>query len=233
MKALTFSYDDGVRQDRHLVDIFNKYGLKATFNINSGILGQENSLEVNGILTNHNKVFREEVSSLYKNHEVAVHTLTHPILTHINDSEVIRQIEDDRKNIEELVGYEVCGMAYPCGGVDQRVVTLMEKNTKIKYARTTSSTYNYDLQENLLMFNPTISHFEFDKMIELGKRFLSIKPDKPQLYYIWGHSYEFDSFKTWDRFEEFCKMMSGQNDIFYGTNRDVILSSACAKGDLQ
>ena len=35
MKAITFSYDDGVTQDKRLVDIFNKYGLKATFNINS------------------------------------------------------------------------------------------------------------------------------------------------------------------------------------------------------
>ena len=25
-------------------------------------------------------------------------------------------------------------------------------------------------------------------------------------------------------FEEFCKMMSGRDDIFYGTNRDVLLS---------
>ena len=33
MKALTFSYDDGVLQDERLIEIFNKYGLKGTFNI--------------------------------------------------------------------------------------------------------------------------------------------------------------------------------------------------------
>ena len=41
MKAITFSYDDGVTQDKRLVDIFNKYGLKATFNINSELLGRK------------------------------------------------------------------------------------------------------------------------------------------------------------------------------------------------
>ena len=34
-KAITFSYDDGVTQDRRLIEILNRYGLKATFNINS------------------------------------------------------------------------------------------------------------------------------------------------------------------------------------------------------
>jgi hypothetical protein len=36
-KSLTLSYDDGVEQDIRLVDIMNRYGLKGTFNINSGL----------------------------------------------------------------------------------------------------------------------------------------------------------------------------------------------------
>ena len=35
MKAVTFSYDDGITQDQRLIEIFDKYGLKSTFNINS------------------------------------------------------------------------------------------------------------------------------------------------------------------------------------------------------
>ena len=37
-KALTFSYDDAQHYDRELVPIFNKYGMKATFHLNSGTL---------------------------------------------------------------------------------------------------------------------------------------------------------------------------------------------------
>ena len=33
-KALTLSYDDGVVQDIRLMEILNKNGIKATFNIN-------------------------------------------------------------------------------------------------------------------------------------------------------------------------------------------------------
>lgn len=39
-KAVTFSYDDGVPQDKRLSEIFTKYSIKATFNFNNnrGIL---------------------------------------------------------------------------------------------------------------------------------------------------------------------------------------------------
>ena len=46
MKALTFSYDDGVTQDKRLIKILNKYGLKCTFNINSGLFGVGGSFEL-------------------------------------------------------------------------------------------------------------------------------------------------------------------------------------------
>ena len=39
LKAVTFSFDDGVTQDKRLIEILNKYNLKATFNLNSAYLG--------------------------------------------------------------------------------------------------------------------------------------------------------------------------------------------------
>ena len=36
-KVLTLSYDDGKLEDKRLVDIFNKNGIRATFNVNSGL----------------------------------------------------------------------------------------------------------------------------------------------------------------------------------------------------
>ena len=39
MKYVTFSYDDGCRPDIRFTEILRKYNLKATFNLNSGFLG--------------------------------------------------------------------------------------------------------------------------------------------------------------------------------------------------
>ena len=103
-KAITFSFDDGVTQDRRLVEIFNKYGLKATFNINSELLGKEGTLMINGQPIPHNKIDPSEVKTLYEGHEVAVHTLTHPNLTTLEEKEIIYQVEKDRENLSALCG---------------------------------------------------------------------------------------------------------------------------------
>lgn len=55
-KALTFSYDDGVTQDVRLIEMFNKYNLKATFNLNSELLGRGGMLVRNGVQISHKKI---------------------------------------------------------------------------------------------------------------------------------------------------------------------------------
>lgn len=226
MKAVTFSYDDGVTQDQRLIEIFNKYDLKCTFNINSGYLGQPGSLVREDVTVAHVKPRPCEVRATYEGHEIAGHTLTHPNLKALDDAQVIKEVEEDRLALSEIAGYEVVGMAYPGGTsyMDERVVDLIRNHTGMKYARTTTQTHNFDLQTELLAFNPTAYHHrEMDLMFDLAEKFIDMKPDTPKLFYIWGHSYEFDIHNDWARFEEFCKLISGHDDIFYGTNKEVLL----------
>lgn len=227
MKAVTFSYDDGVTQDIRLAELFHKYGVKATFNLNSGLLGTPSELIRDGVTVSHNKSAPADIAHIYAGHEIAGHTLTHPRLPGVSDDgEVIRQVEEDRLRLSELAGYEVLGFAYPGGGVnnDDRVANLIRNHTGVRYCRTITSTFSFEAQENLYRFNPTVYHHaEMDKMFELGEKFLSLNPETPQLFYIWGHAYEFDIRDDWARFEEFLQMISGKDDIFYGTNREVLL----------
>ena len=61
-----------------------------------------------------------------------------------------------------------------------------------------------------------------DRMLALGERFLALEAREPALFYIWGHAYELDAWDFWERFEEFCRMIGGRDDIFYGTNREIL-----------
>ena len=226
MKALTFSYDDGVTQDQRLMSLFNKYGMKATFNLNSELLGKPGSLLREGVTVAHVKPLPEEVRGIYEGHEVASHTLTHPMLPDQSDDEIIRQVEQDRLNLSELVGYEVVGMAYPGGGVNfnAHVADVIREHTGIKYARTTISNYSFDPQSDLLVFKPTVYHHrEMDELERLADEFIAFKPDTPKIMYVWGHAYEFDIRNDWDRFENILKRLSSHDDIFYGTNKEVLL----------
>ena len=227
-KALTFSYDDGVTQDIRLIEIFNKYNLKATFNIKSELLGNQGELVRNDVHITHNKNKPEDVKYIYDGHEIAVHTLTHPTLPKVeDDNEVIRQVEQDRLNLSELAGYEVIGMAYPGGGVncDDRVAELIRNNTGVKYSRTITTTESFEPYTDIFQYKGTLYHHaQWDKLFEMGEKFLSLKGDTPQVFYIWGHAYEFDIYpERWEQFEDFCKMMSGKEDIFYGTNKEILL----------
>ena len=235
-KVVTFSYDDGVWQDRKLVELFNRYGLRGTFNLNSEQFGRENDTATYfGKTIVVDTIKPEEVATLYKGHEVAVHTLTHPNLTQCSDEEIVRQVECDRVNLSGLAGYEVIGMAYPCGGVNNNdhVARVIKENTGIRYARTITSTGEFEFPSNLYRLNPSIYHLadckspdamsgRLDDLMEKAEEFL--RADRG-LFYVWGHSYEFDLFDgAWERFEEFCAMICGKEDIFYGTNREVLFS---------
>ncbi|MBQ8372575.1 MAG: polysaccharide deacetylase family protein [Clostridia bacterium] len=227
MKALTFSYDDGVTQDIRLIELFNKYGMKATFNLNSALLGNPGELIREGVHVWHNKVKPEDVRHIYEGHEIAGHTLTHPFLpNYTDDKEIIRQVDEDRLRLSELAGYEIVGFAYPGGGINytSHVADVIREGTGIKYCRHTISNGAFDLQTNLFEFAPTVYHHaQWDSMEELGEKFLALSPDKPQIMYVWGHSYEFDINNSWDRFERFLEMMSGRDDIYYATNKEVLL----------
>ncbi len=224
-KAVTFSFDDGVTQDIRLIEILNKYGLKATFNLNSEFLGLDGTLDRNGRTVRHDKISPDKIKEIYTGHEVAGHTLTHPFLPDCSDEEIIRQVERDRENLSRLCGYEVVSMAYPCGGENNndRVAEIIRSNTKIKLARTITSTYSFDLQSNLLRFNPTVYYVD-DRLDEIVDEFLALEPTSEALLYIWGHSYEMDAeYITWEKFEQVCKRLANHDDIFYGTNKEVLL----------
>ncbi len=225
-KAITFSFDDGVTQDVDLVKIFNDYGIKATFNLNSGLFGACWKVDVDGRAIPHDKIFPDQVKDLYSGHEVAVHTVNHPRLTKIADEKIVWEVEEDRKSLEKLVGYDIVGMAYPGGGYDDRVVGLLNAKTKMRYARHTISSYNFKPQTDLLRFAPTVHFLEKDEMYRLAKLFMETEAEEDQIFYIWGHAYELDAngAMDWREIERFCKYVSNKKDIFYGTNKQVLLN---------
>ena len=127
-KVLTFSYDDGKIEDRRLVKLFNKFNLKATFNLNTGIIDPAI------------RIPQEEWPELYKGHDIAVHTFTHPTMIRLNDYNALREILDDKDNLEKIFKRPIYGLAYPNGSYDNRIVDIA-KSVGIKYARVTNDKY--------------------------------------------------------------------------------------------
>lgn len=222
-KIFTLSYDDGVIWDEPFLNIINAYGLKATFNLNSGKFGERIDLTQRGITFNHDKVLPERVKELYAGHEVATHSVTHPALTVLSDDGIVREVGGDREALSALVGYEVCGHAYPGGPYDLRVARILGERCGIRYARTIDSHHTFALPEYPLTWHPTCHHGAPD-LLELAEAFLNAEPKDGEdlLFYVWGHSYEFNINDDWDRIKDFCRMMSGKKDVIYATNAEVL-----------
>ena len=205
-KALTFSYDDGMVYDRRLVEIFDRYRLKATFHLNSG------NLDCDGYVT------KKEVGTLYKNHEVACHSVHHNHMGQLSGEQLVSEILDDRKALEELVEYPVRGMSYPFGEYSEDIVRALGV-LGIEYSRTVQSHGGFRAPCDFLKWDPTCHHNDAMKKTDA---FLNPPEyEKMPLFYVWGHSFEFDRQNTWEIIEAFCAKVSGKDDVWYATNLQI------------
>lgn len=221
-KALTFSYDDGRLPDRRLVEMMNRYGVKGTFNLNTERFGMVKTIELDGKEVDDSVVTAKEVPQLYKGHEVATHAAKHIAVTDCG-SAALYEILEDRKILEELVPYMVQGHAYPFGIYDKDSFSML-KAAGIRYARTVVSTGDFNLPENFLEWHPTCHH-EDPRLMELAKQFCEKEPPftKPQLFYVWGHSFEFERNNNWEIMENLLSYLSGYADILWmATNGEIV-----------
>ena len=216
-KVFTLSYDDGVVQDIRLIKILDQYGIKATFNINSALYLPEDKVRDRF----YGRMRLSEAKELYigSGHEVAVHALTHPFLEKLKTDEIVYEILEDRKDIEKQYNVLARGMAYPYGTYSDEVIDCLEK-CGICYSRTTKSTEKFLFPENWLTLHPTCHHNN-PKLMELAKRFVEEKSRYASdnwMFYVWGHSYEFDNKDNWDVIETLAEYVGGKEDIWYATN---------------
>jgi peptidoglycan/xylan/chitin deacetylase (PgdA/CDA1 family) len=238
-KYFTMSFDDGLEQDKKIIQILNRYGLKCTFNLNAGLTGTKNRVgrigDI-GFLTypessrgfktwfksnDHHRIPTDEIAQVYEGFEIASHSYGHEALAAIRPEKMEESIRNDIEALSKLTGYPILGHAYPGGSSSDKVADCLKKYGVI-YAREVWWTNSFSFPENPLRYRAT-SMVHDKKLFELADRFIAAEPQTDDLlFYIWGHGYELD-FGTehcnWKRFEQFCEKIAGQNDIVYCTNK--------------
>ncbi len=222
-KVLTLSYDDGVRQDIRMIEILRAAGIKCTFNINAGCFTAEekeypeNNIHVRMKASEALKVYTEDVC------EVAIHGYNHTFLPNMDSATICCEIVDDRRVLEALFDRRIHGMAYPYGLTSDTVCQILEL-CGVYYARTTVSTEKFTLPATKAdwLRLPATCHHKNPRLMELCGNFLAMDPKRgPQMFYLWGHTYEFDDANNWHVIQEFADKMKGHDDIWYATNMEV------------
>ena len=125
-KALTLSYDDGVEQDEKLIAIAEKYGLKGTFNINSGCFPPEGTTYAPGTI--HRRMPLNQLKEVYakSSWEIAAHAYTHASLVGLPANIAAEEVLRDRKELEDIFGTVIRGFAYPYGAFDDQSVGVLK-----------------------------------------------------------------------------------------------------------
>ena len=229
-KVLTLSYDDGKVEDYRLLEILNKYNIKATFNLNSKIVDDKH-------------IPSDKWIELYKNHEVAVHTMTHPTISRCSTYQIVEELFEDKNNLEHIMQRPVRGLAFPNGSYSEDIIKLA-KDLGFKYARLAQDKYanicsakyfakeaegpiligdenGFGIPTDYMHWIPTCHHNHH--LVDLGKDFASlIKKQYLYMMYVWGHSFEFERNNNWEVMEEFCKIIGNRDDIWYATNIEIV-----------
>lgn len=224
-KAFTMSYDDGVRQDIRLAEICCKYGVKCTFNLNSGLIHHE---------PGHRRLaaceIREHLQG--KGHELAVHCFNHQAPGAARPIDTMQEVVKDRLGLEKEFGGIIRGMAYPDSGITKihpgtsyETIRQILQNLGIAYARSLGGDNDrFLLPEDWYNLIPT-AHHNNPQVLEFAEKFVAFDYEKlysasryPRLFYLWGHSYEFDNNDNWDRIEAILQILAGREDTWYPTN---------------
>ena len=240
-KYVVFSFDDGLSQDKRILEILNRHQIKATFNLNSGLFGKRQYiLRIGNIgfrsvdgrnslidrlfpYADQNRVELEEALQMYAGHEVASHGTHHLDLSKADDQTLKEEVEKDVLFLNNAFHQRTVGLALPFGReVKNKTESLKEFG--IEYCRTTRSSYSFAFPKDPMKWDPTCWLID-KKLFSLTKQFVSCNCENDCLLYLWGHGYEMD-FNTADssfaRFERLLELLSEDRQIRYVTNKEAL-----------
>ena len=170
-----------------------------------------------------------------KGHEIANHGFEHRALDLIRSIEGIQDTLNSRKVLEKEFGVIVRGMAFPDRSINKMKKPVIFETVKnylkeldIAYARSAGADNDsFELPEDWYCWIPTVRHNNpntmqyIEKFVNLDLAKLYIASRSPKLFYLWGHSHEFENDNNWDYLEEICGKLSGNPDIWYATNMEI------------
>lgn len=214
-KAVTFSYDDRVPSDERFAKFLAERGMKCTFNFTA----------------NETYFTSEQVQEIFfKNgHEIATHGAEHRCNGHLRPIEGIQEVLNCRLSLEKLCGRIIRGMAYAYSGITQfgnfgtyEQVKQYLTELDIAYSRTLGENKSFKLPNDFHAWVPTLHH-NHPELFDWIEEFLAVNVGEsyPRLFYIWGHTFEFENDKNWDRIEKACDAFMKSDDIWYATNIEI------------
>ena len=217
-KAFNITYDDSVLQDEAFVKLLNQYGIPATFHLNSGLMDppfcwvHDSGLEVT-------RLTFEKAKNVYQGHEIASHSLTHPDFTNLPKQEILRQMREDKQNLERVFGCRINGFGVPFDTFGPEAVDAA-RECGFAYARNSEQSLSYAPPFDYFNWSVGVYHIDPD-FDSYADGFFDTNHELA-LCQIVGHSYDLDVYDMWGKMENLLKRVSQDDDIVCLTHGQLV-----------
>lgn len=193
-KIFLLSFDDGTIYDGRFVQLLNEMRIPCTFNLNSGLEAFVWEFEGKPV----RRQCLAETIEQYRGHEIASHTLHHPLLTSLDEESLRREVGEDCENLRNLFGVKELGFGVPftaCGEREIRIISSM-----VRYIRLSEFREDFALPEDPyhipihgLYNQPDI----YNRIYDFSRSQLPVS-----LFVMAGHSYELEILNQWEYIEK-------------------------------
>ena len=235
----TTSWDDGYADDLHVAELLNTYGCMGTFYVCPR--GQHRQ----DMLT------QDQIHDLSARHEIGAHTITHPRLTQIPESDARREIDESKQWVEERTGKPCALFCYPYGETNDRIAQMVQDagfsgartveqfrfcNDDLFRLPTSLHVYPFPLRPifNRRALSPLLT--AWPHLRELGipvaslrgwlpfskAMFRSAHERKEPWFHLWGHSAEVEKYGMWQDLADFLDYVRTFPDIEMAYNSDLL-----------
>lgn len=194
-KIFLISFDDGTVWDRRFVELLNKYGIKATFNLNSGL--EDFVWQYEDRFPVRRQILADTVE-LYRGHEIASHSLHHHWLNTLTPPQLSREVGDDCAALKQLFGLQEIGFGVPFTACNEREVKIIRKF--VRYIRLSEFSDSfappadpYHIPIHALYNQPDVR----ERIAAFAESDLPVA-----LFVMAGHSYELEVLDHWGYMEE-------------------------------
>lgn len=201
-KFFLLSFDDGTIYDRRFVELLNKYNIRGTFNLNSGLEDfvwyYEDRFPVR-------RQILSEIGDLYRGHEIASHSLHHHWLNSLTPPQLSREIGEDCETLKAQFGLEDIGFGVPFTACGEREIKIIRKF--VRYIRLSEFAETFALPQDPYHI-PIHALYNDDDVREKIRRFAENDLDD-SLFVMAGHSYELEVLNHWEYMEELAQYIAG------------------------
>ena len=194
-KYFLLSFDDGTIYDRRFVELLNKYRMKGTFNLNSGLEDfvwyYEDRFPVR-------RQILSEVGDLYRGHEIASHSLHHHWLNTLTPPQLAREVSEDCAALKEMFGLSDIGFGVPFTACDEREIRIIRKF--VRYIRLSAFSDSFAPPQDPYHIPIHALYNQSDIRERIAAFAESELP--VSLFVMAGHSYEFEVLDQWEYMEQ-------------------------------